>query len=257
MNTNLNVQYQLAQDVVVEVGYSGSLSRHLPDTLDINQIPIGSPEAVTSRPYYSQFPYLAAINEVQSVGNGNFNGLLASLRTTSFHGFTTKLSYTFGHSMDDLSYARGIIPQNSYCLSAITAIRISTFAIRFPCSWPTAVPAASQVPRSLRRLAVEYLVLFLHRHALYRPFRQRFQRHRPSSLTVRRWSATPLRMCPPLIEPPVPITGSIRRLSRRPLKAPMGMRGVTSFYGPSTRQIDFSVFKNIRITEHVRASVSG
>ncbi len=45
-----------------------------------------------------------------------FNGLLASLRTTSFHGFTTKLSYTLGHSLDDLSYARGIIPQNSYCL---------------------------------------------------------------------------------------------------------------------------------------------
>ena len=69
-----------------------------------------------SRPYYSQFPNLAAINEVQSVGNGHFNGLLASVRTTNFHGFTTKLSYTLGHSMDDLSYARHIIPQNSYCL---------------------------------------------------------------------------------------------------------------------------------------------
>ncbi len=56
MNTNLNVQYQVARDAVVEVGYAGSLSRHLPDTLDINQIPIGSPEAVTSRPFYSQFP---------------------------------------------------------------------------------------------------------------------------------------------------------------------------------------------------------
>ena len=116
MNTNLNVQYQLAKDAVAEVGYSGSLSLHLPDTLDINQIPIGAPDVNSSRPYYGAFPYLAAINEVQSVGNGNFNGLLGSLRTTNFHGFTTKLSYTLGHSMDDLSYARGIIPQNSYCL---------------------------------------------------------------------------------------------------------------------------------------------
>ena len=38
------------------------------------------------------------------------------VRTTNFHGFTTKLSYTYGHSLDDLSYARHIIPQNSYCL---------------------------------------------------------------------------------------------------------------------------------------------
>lgn len=116
MNTNFNVQYQATRDVVAEVGYSGSLSRHLPDTVDINQIPIGAPEAVTSRPYYSQFPYLGPINEVQSVGNGNYNGLLASLRTSNFHRFTARLSYTFAHSLDDLSYARGIIAQNSYCL---------------------------------------------------------------------------------------------------------------------------------------------
>ena len=117
MNTNLTFnQYQLAKDTVAEIGYSGSLSRHLPDTLDINQIPIGSPESVTSRPYYSLYPNLAAINQVQSVANANFNGLLGSLRATNFHGFTTKLSYTLGHSEDDLSYARGIIPQNSYCL---------------------------------------------------------------------------------------------------------------------------------------------
>jgi hypothetical protein len=116
MNTNLNMQYQLTKDTVAEVGYSGSISLHLPDTLDVNQIPIGSPEAVTSRPYYSLYPNLAAINEVQSVGNSHFNGLLASLRSNGWHGFTAKLSYTYGHSIDDLSYARGIIPQNSYCL---------------------------------------------------------------------------------------------------------------------------------------------
>ena len=47
LNTNLNVQYQIAKDAVLEVGYSGSLSHHLPDMLDINQIPIGAPEAIT------------------------------------------------------------------------------------------------------------------------------------------------------------------------------------------------------------------
>ena len=54
----------------VEVGYSGSLSRHLPDMLDINQIPHRFARGKSrSRPYASQFPNLAAINEVQSVGN--------------------------------------------------------------------------------------------------------------------------------------------------------------------------------------------
>lgn len=87
-NSNLNIQYQLSQNSVLEVGYTGSLSRHLPVTLDINQIPLGG----GARPYAAQFPNLATINEVQSVGNGYYNGLIASLRTNGFHGFTTKLN---------------------------------------------------------------------------------------------------------------------------------------------------------------------
>ncbi len=118
MNTNFNVQYQVAQNAVVEVGYAGSQSRHMPDTLDINQIPIGSPEVNSSRPYAAEFPNLGAIDQVESVGNSYFNALEASVRTTRFHGVTTKLSYTLGHSRDDLSYARGIIPQDSYDLKA-------------------------------------------------------------------------------------------------------------------------------------------
>jgi len=116
MNTTLNVQYQFFRNVVGEIGYSGSLSRHLPDMVDVNQIPQGAPEVNSSRPYAGAFPDLGAINEVQSVGNSHFNGLLGSVKTNDFHGINTKLSYTLGHSMDDLSYARHIIPQNSYCL---------------------------------------------------------------------------------------------------------------------------------------------
>ena len=55
-NSNLNVQYQINNATVLEVGYTGTLSRHLPVTLDINQIPIGSPEVNASRPYFSEFP---------------------------------------------------------------------------------------------------------------------------------------------------------------------------------------------------------
>ncbi len=44
----------------------------MPDTLDINQIPIGSPEVNSSRPYAAEFPNLGAIDQVESVGNGLF-----------------------------------------------------------------------------------------------------------------------------------------------------------------------------------------
>jgi hypothetical protein len=115
-NSNLNVQMQINRSSVLEVGYTGSLSRALPVTLDINQIPVGSPEVNSSRPYYRQFPNFTTINEVQSVANGYYNGMIVSLRTNNYHGLNVKLNYTYGHSRDDLSATRNLIPQNSYCL---------------------------------------------------------------------------------------------------------------------------------------------
>ncbi len=111
-NSNLNMQVQLTASSILEVGYTGSLSRALPVTLDINQLPIGS----TVRPYQAQFPNFTTINQVESVANGYYNGLIASLRTNNFHGINTKVNYTYGHSRDDLSATRNTIPQNSYCL---------------------------------------------------------------------------------------------------------------------------------------------
>ena len=81
-------------------------------TLDINQLPIGA----TVRPYAAQIPNLTTINQVSSVGNGYYNGLITSLRTNNYHGLNLKVNYTYGHSRDDLSATRNTIPQNSYWL---------------------------------------------------------------------------------------------------------------------------------------------
>jgi len=56
---------------------------------------------------------LATINEIQSVGSGYYNGMVASLRTANYHGLLAKLNYTYGHARDDLSATRGAIPQNN------------------------------------------------------------------------------------------------------------------------------------------------
>ena len=105
-----NNQYQISQATVFELGYTGTFSRNLPVTVDINQTPIGG----ATRPYAASFPTLATINEIQSVGSGYYNGMVASLRTANYHGLLAKLNYTYGHARDDLSATRGAIPQNSY-----------------------------------------------------------------------------------------------------------------------------------------------
>jgi hypothetical protein len=252
MNTHLNIQYQLFKDVVGEVGYSGSLSHHLPDTLDINQIPIGTPEAVTSRPYYSQFPNLAAIDEVQSVANSNYNALIASLRTSNFHGFTTKLSYTYGHSLDDLSYARGIIPQNSYCLQCDYGN--SDFDIRN--SFSMFLSYTPPEPGSHRVLLGGWQFITNFSFFTGTPFT--VYSGNDSSGTSEFQDRAEV-VGNPFADVPAPDRAASTYYLFNPAAFALPTQGTYSnqgrneFYGPGTKQIDFSVFKNFGITEHVKA----
>jgi hypothetical protein len=251
MNTNLNIQYQAAKDAVIEVGYSGSLSHHLPDTLDINQIPIGSPELVSSRPYFSQFPNLAAINEVESVGNANYNSLIASVRTTSWHGFTTKLSYTYGHSLDDLSYARGIIPQNSYCLQCDYGN--SNYDIRhsFSMFLTYAVPQPSKYKLLLGGWQLNTLFSFF----TGTPFT--VYSGNDSSGTQEFADRAEV-----VGNPFQNVPASNRATSTyyyfnptafaAPAHGTYSNQGFDEFTGPGTKQIDFSIFKNFPLTERAR-----
>jgi hypothetical protein len=110
----------LTNAITAEVGYVGSLGRHLLDVLDINQAPpsalgLSATRAAQNqlRPYYAQYPNYATINEVGSGANSHYNGLIASLRTNAWHGLTSQFSYTFGHAMDDASLVRGQTPTDS------------------------------------------------------------------------------------------------------------------------------------------------
>jgi len=251
MNTNLNVQYQVAQSAVLQVGYSGSLSRHLPAMLDINQIPIGSPEANTSRPYYSQFPDLAAIDEVQSVSNGYYNSFQTSLRTTNFHGFTTNLAYTLGHSEDDLSYARHIIPQNSYCLRCDYGN--SDFDIRNTFSMFMAYTLPQ--PSTHRLLLGGWQLNTLWSFFTGSPFT--VYSGNDSSGTAEFTDRADV-----VGNPFSGVPASDRATSTyywfnpaafaAPTQGTYGNEKRNQFYGPPTHQIDFSIFKNFPIKERLR-----
>jgi hypothetical protein len=122
-NFSVNAQYQLGSGVVAEVGYTGSLGRHLLDVLDINQIPANSlgtaanrNALIVTRPFYSTFPNYATINQVESGANSHYNGMIASIRTSGWRGVTAKFNYTLGHALDDASAVRGASPMNSYNL---------------------------------------------------------------------------------------------------------------------------------------------
>jgi len=115
-NYNVNVQRSLGSGALVQIGYVGSSGHHLRDLVDINQAALGSGGANATRPYGSQFPNYGVINQLQSEAISHYNSLQALLRLASWHHLTSQASYTWGHSIDEISEGYLFNPQNSFCL---------------------------------------------------------------------------------------------------------------------------------------------
>jgi hypothetical protein len=117
-NYSLNVQQSLGKAAIAQVGYVGSLGRHLLLLRDLNQAALGSDfnllpgQPNPTRPYSTQFPQFGVIDELESSGTSNYNSLQASLKLSSWHGLTSQFAYTFAHTLDYGSFTA--LPQNSF-----------------------------------------------------------------------------------------------------------------------------------------------
>ena len=129
----LNIQQELGQRFVFQIGYVGNHSVHQLQLLDINQPPVGSgwtPEAIAAgnpdlaaeqagRPFNSMFPTLGQINTISSAGWAHYNSLQAVLRSNDWHGLTSQVSFTWSHNLDtgseveDFFGTSGYVPQDS------------------------------------------------------------------------------------------------------------------------------------------------
>ena len=113
-NFNLNIQRQLSNSTLLQVGYVGNLGRKLAVLRDINQ-PIVT-NGVAARPYAGLYPQLGTINDAESIANSEYSSLQTSLRQTLKHGLSATFNYTYGHAIDDTSDVRNTVPTNSYNL---------------------------------------------------------------------------------------------------------------------------------------------
>ena len=128
MNYNLNVEKTLGANTILQVGYVGTQARKLMSLRDINQAALGSAFNTSTvaaadgqqfsfqqstRPYFSQYPNFGVIDEIQSIGTSNYNSLQASLRTRSWHGVVSQLSYGWSHNLDEVTQYVGALPQDS------------------------------------------------------------------------------------------------------------------------------------------------
>lgn len=247
---NLNIQRQLSNSMLLQVGYVGTLGRKLPVLLDINQPILINGVAV--RPYAAQYPNLATIDTAESVTNSEYNALQVSLRQRAWKGLSANLNYTYGHSIDDTSATRNTIPSNSYDLGFQRGS--STFDIRhqFTSFVTYEVPQLAKfAPRLTGGWQLNSLFTF-------------FTGQPINILAGTNVSGTgenqdrvnvigdPFQNVPLLTN-----TTAAQYLNPAAFATPaagsFGNIGRDLFYGPGFGSVDFSIFKKIPIKERVKA----
>jgi hypothetical protein len=129
-----NIQHQLSNDSVVEIGYSGNEGHRLNHYYGAN-FPLPGPGSVQARRPY---PELANIFYLQSGINSNYNALSVKLTQRFSRGFTALAAYTFSKSIDNGSSVRshGGDPssenqQNPYDMRAERAVSVFNSPQRF------------------------------------------------------------------------------------------------------------------------------
>ena len=115
----LNVQRQLGTSWVVEVGYLGSVSRHLYGFQNANQAVPGTTGSLASRTPFGDF---TTIQLVADGLNANYNAGSVKVTRRFSQGLSFITSYTWSKSMDNSSGIRPqgydtLFPQDSRCMS--------------------------------------------------------------------------------------------------------------------------------------------
>jgi hypothetical protein len=100
-NYNLQIEKGLSNFAVLQIGYVGSEGRKLNIVSNINQ------NSAISKNFGS-------ILQLNSIGTSNYNSLQATFRLRSWHGLTSQLGYTWAHSLDEISEYRAAILDNAF-----------------------------------------------------------------------------------------------------------------------------------------------
>jgi len=115
----LNVQRTVGKSSTLEVGYTGSVSRHLAFLLDENQGILSATLPAVQRLPYPEWG-ASGIQYVMAAANGNYSSLRAQWTTRLGNNLNALLGYTWSKALDETSNIRGTVgadfsPQNALC----------------------------------------------------------------------------------------------------------------------------------------------
>jgi hypothetical protein len=229
-NYNLQIEKALGSSAVLQVGYVGSEGRKLNIMENINA--------------NGQFPTFGPIIQLNSVGTSNYNSLQATFRLRSWHGLTSQYSYTWAHSLDEVSEYRAVIadslnPKFDYGNSDYDTRNL--FTASFSYDVPRAAWASGWTSRIVNGWQVSSLWNFhsgfpsdevrLNLNLIGDPYAGISHSFSAANGGEQWWNPAAFAQ---------PAAGTIGNLARN------------KFYGPGYGSVDFSVIKNIPVTERIK-----
>jgi len=150
---NLGIQRAITNSMTLDVSYVGNHGQHELDFTDLNQpLPgvAGAAAENARRPYYSKFPWLSAVDEVQGFQYSNYNGLQATLTQRVTHGLNFTAGYTYAHALEEnIGDVNQTIPQNSLNPSAEYGPGIQDVRHRFTLQGRYALPSKKSPGQAL------------------------------------------------------------------------------------------------------------
>jgi hypothetical protein len=256
-NYNLNVQKSFGNGAVLQIGYVGSAGHKLSIMLNINQFfngnKFGAYGPCPTAPTTCAFPNFGGINQLNSIGNSNYNALQTTFRTRAWHGFSSQWEYTWAHALDDITAYRGVLPYDSTNPQAEYGNGDFDTRHNFSAVFTWDIPGSSHGPKVLTHgWQVNSLLTFHEGQPMDQvrkgydiigdPFAGVSHAFHKSGVT---W-INPAAFCKPVADGgtagtcsgPNVFGGTLRR---------------NQIYGPGFGDVDLSVFKNIPITERVKA----
>jgi carboxypeptidase family protein len=247
-NFNLQVEKSLGNAAVFQIGYVGSAAHRLSVMRNINQAPL----AGGARPFAIQYPDFGDINQLNSIGNSNYHSLQSTLKIRTWHGLNSQISYTWGHELDAVTEYRGTLPLDSSNLRAEYGNGDFDTRHSFTASFVYDIPKLSRASGWSGRIVNGWQLSSLWVLHGGQPFNITGNTNRPGyNITGDPFAGVSHTFSAanggePWVNPSVFVaTTGLGNLARN------------RFYGPSFRDIDFSIFKNIPITERVKIQLRG
>jgi hypothetical protein len=272
---NLNIQQQVSNSWSMMIGYFGNKGTNLRTRVNANQITNGVrpyPTLSASSPLLPNTK-LGNISDNVSEGTSNYNALWVTANMRPWHGLQFNASYTYSKALDETSQStQGIVVQNSFNIGGdygpsdydarnrfvVNAIYdLPWKGNRFKEGWEFTTIVQDQTGNPVNILAssgklniVNFTGVASIRPDLTGPVQYVKQVRKDGSI---QWFAASV--CDPSNPSSVCTPGSTFTVPYANGAFHFGNLSRNAIYGPGFNNVDFSIIKNTKITERLRAQL--